>query len=102
MGECGGCVGVIKRCMEDGRRRIRDCGGTEEREIEHEVSDCEVCGVPGEVEGEAYVVRLLRCQGCGEVGCTVGIAIPISHSISNGHPAASPTQETTAWRCRWR
>lgn len=42
MGECGGRVGVVDRGGEDGGGGSSGCRGTEEREVEHEVSDCEV------------------------------------------------------------
>ena len=64
MGECGG-VGFV----EGGG------GGAEEREVEHEVSDGEVGGRAGEVQGQGYVVGLEGGEGCGEGGCAVGWAI---------------------------
>lgn len=48
-------------------------GGTEEGEVEHEVSGLEVRGRPGQVEREGYVVGLEGGEGCGEVGCAVGM-----------------------------
>lgn len=64
MGEGGCCVGVVVG------------GGSEKEEVEHEVSDGEVGGGPGEVQGKGYVVGLEGGEGVGEVGCTVGMAVP--------------------------
>lgn len=52
------------------------CGGGEEGEVEHEVSGGDVGGGPGQVEGEGYVVGLEGGEGCGQVGCAVGMAMP--------------------------
>ena len=36
------------------------------------------------MQGEGYVVRLEGCQGCGEVGGAVGVAVAVSRGVSIG------------------
>lgn len=69
MGDCIGGGGVGVGVVVGGG------GGSEEGEVEHEISDGEVGGRAGEVQGQGYVVGLEGGEGCGERGCAVRVAV---------------------------
>lgn len=80
VGEGGGAAGVGEYSGGGGVGVgvvVGGGGGSEEREVEHEISDGEVGGRAGEVQGQGYVVGLEGGEGCGERGCAVRVAIAV-------------------------